>query len=77
MITAIDELEPLEFAWRTVPTPASPRVRLRGVTWTGNLLVLCFVLGFGIWSAFASLQSAAIAPGVVELEFEPEDDLAP
>jgi HlyD family secretion protein len=68
LITAIDELEPLEFSWCTAPTPASPRARLRGVTWTGNLLVICFVLGFGIWSAFASLESAAIASGVVESE---------
>jgi HlyD family secretion protein len=68
LITAIDELEPLEFPWCTAPTPASPRTGLRGVTWTGNLLVICFVLGFGIWSAFASLESAAIASGVVESE---------
>ena len=68
MITAIDELEPLEFAWSTAPTPASPRARLRGVTWTGNLLVVGFVLGLGIWSAFAPLESAAVASGVVESE---------
>jgi HlyD family secretion protein len=68
VITAIDELEPLEFAWRTTPAPASPRAGLRGVTWTGNLLVVCFVLGLGIWSAFAPLESAAIASGVVESE---------
>jgi HlyD family secretion protein len=68
VITAIDELEPLEFAWWTAPTPASPRAGLRGVTWTGNLLVICFVLGIGIWSAFAPLESAAIASGVVESE---------
>jgi HlyD family secretion protein len=34
----------------------------------GNLLVLCFVLGLGTWSSFAPLESAAIAPGVVEPE---------
>jgi HlyD family secretion protein len=68
VITAIDELEPHEFAWCTAPTPPSPRARLRGVTWTGNLLVVCFVLGLGIWSAFAPLESAAIASGVVEAE---------
>lgn len=68
VITAIDELEPLEFAWWTASTPASPRAGLRGVTWTGNLLVICFVLGIGIWSAFAPLESAAIASGVVESE---------
>jgi HlyD family secretion protein len=68
MITAIDELEPLEFAWSTAPTLASPRARRRGVTWTGNLLVIGFVLGLGIWSAFAPLESAAVASGVVESE---------
>ena len=68
VITAIDELDPLEFAWSTAPAPASPRAQLRGVTWTGNLLVTGFVLGLGIWSAFAPLESAAIASGVVESE---------
>ena len=68
VITAIDEIEPLEFAWWTAPTPASPRAALRGFTWAGNLLVVCFVLGLGIWSSFAPLESAAIASGVVETE---------
>jgi HlyD family secretion protein len=66
-ITAIDDFEPLEFPWCS-PTPASPRTRLRSVTLTGNLLVICFVLGLGIWSGFAPLESAAIASGVVESE---------
>ncbi|MBR1233156.1 HlyD family type I secretion periplasmic adaptor subunit [Bradyrhizobium sp. AUGA SZCCT0177] len=68
VITAIDDIEPLEFAWWTAPTPASPRAALRGFTWAGNLLVVCFVLGLGIWSGFAPLESAAIASGVVETE---------
>lgn len=42
--------------------------RLRGVTWTGNLLVCGFVLGLGTWSTFAPLESAAIAVGTVESE---------
>ena len=42
--------------------------RLRGVTWSGNLLVCCFVLGLGAWSTFAPLESAAIAFGTVESE---------
>jgi len=42
--------------------------RLRGVTWSGNLLVCCFVLGLGAWSTFAPLKSAAIAFGTVESE---------
>ena len=74
-ITAIDEFEPQEFAWCSAPTPATPRSRLRSVTLTGNLLVICFVLGLGLWSGFAPLESAAIASGVVELELEPQDDL--
>src|SRR5689334_9778675 len=68
LITAIDEFEPLQFPWCSAPTPASPRGRLRSVTLAGNLLVVGFVLGLGIWSAFAPLESAAIASGVVESE---------
>jgi HlyD family secretion protein len=68
LITAIDEFEPLQFPWCSTPTPASPRHRLRSVTLAGNVLVVGFVLGLGIWSAFAPLESAAIAPGVVESE---------
>jgi HlyD family secretion protein len=68
VITAIDEFEPLEFPWCSAPTPASPHARLRSVTLTGNLLVICLVLGLGIWSGFAPLESAAIASGVVESE---------
>ena len=67
-ITAIDEFEPLQFAWCSAPTPASPRSRLRSVTLIGNLLVICFVLGLGLWSGFATLESAAIASGFVESE---------
>ena len=44
------------------------RDRLRGVTWTGNLLVCGFVVGLGSWSAYAPLESAAIAAGTVESE---------
>ncbi|HEY0799656.1 MAG TPA: HlyD family type I secretion periplasmic adaptor subunit [Steroidobacteraceae bacterium] len=68
MITAIDDFEPIEFSWCSAPTPASPRTRLRNVTLTGNLLVIGFVLGLGIWSGFAPLESAAIASGVMESE---------
>jgi multidrug efflux pump subunit AcrA (membrane-fusion protein) len=42
--------------------------RLRGVTLTGNLLVCGFVVGLGVWSTFAPLESAAIAFGTVESE---------
>ena len=41
---------------------------LRGVVWTGNLLILVFVVGLGIWSALAPLHSAAVASGVIEPE---------
>jgi HlyD family secretion protein len=68
VITGIDEFVPLEFAWCSVPTPTSPRTRLRSVTLAGNLLILCFVLGLGTWSGFAPLESAAAASGVVESE---------
>ncbi len=68
VITAIDDFEPIEFPWCKVPTPRSPRSRLRGVTLAGNLLVGCYVLGLGVWSGFAPLESAAVAAGVVESE---------
>jgi hypothetical protein len=49
------------------PESAQPalRDRLRGVTLTANLLVCGFVLGLGIWSSFAPLESAAIAFGTI------------
>ena len=52
------------------PGSVSPTLqdRLRGVTWTGNLLVGGFVLGLGTWSTFASLESAAVATGTIESE---------
>ena len=48
--------------------PPALRDRLRGVTWTGNLLVCGFVVGLGTWSTYAPLESAAIAVGTVESE---------
>src|SRR5437879_4575338 len=48
--------------------PPALRDRLRGVTWTGNLLVCGFVVGLGTWSTYAPLESAAIAIGTVESE---------
>jgi HlyD family secretion protein len=48
--------------------PAALRDRLRGIVWTGNILVGCFVIGFGVWSYFAPLESAAVAFGAVESE---------
>jgi HlyD family secretion protein len=59
-------------AWRSPrcleSAPPALCDRLRGVTWTGNLLVCGFVLGLGAWSTFAPLESAAIAFGTVESE---------
>ena len=66
MITELNELPVRKLS--LCPAPPTPRVRLRGVTWTGNSLVICFVLGLGTWSAFAPLESAAIAFGAVESE---------
>lgn len=68
VVTAIDDFEPLEFPWCSMPTPTSPRGRLRGITVAGNLLVLGFMLGLGTWASLAPLESAAIASGVVESE---------
>src|SRR5688572_20342483 len=48
--------------------PPELRDRLRGVTWTGNLLVCGFVIGLGAWSAYAPLESDAVAAGTVESE---------
>jgi HlyD family secretion protein len=41
---------------------------MRSVIWTGNTLVFGFLGILGVWSAFAPLESAAIAPGQVEAE---------
>jgi len=49
-------------------SPASPMPGIRGLVIAGSALAGIFVLGFGLWSAFAPLQSAAMASGVVEVE---------
>jgi HlyD family secretion protein len=41
---------------------------MRGVIWSGNVLVFGFVSVFGAWSILAPLDSAAIASGDVEAE---------
>jgi membrane fusion protein, type I secretion system len=48
--------------------PATPLHRLRGPLLAGALVIAVFLGGFGIWAAFAPLESAAVAPGVVEVE---------
>jgi HlyD family secretion protein len=67
-MTTIDDLGARRFPWCSTPAPPTPRSRVLGLTWAGNLLVCCFVLGFGTWSTFAPLQSAAVAFGAVESE---------
>jgi HlyD family secretion protein len=68
MRTEFHHADVLEFPWCSVTASPAPFTRLRGVTWTGNLLVFGFVLGLGTWSTFAPLESAAIAFGAVEAE---------
>ncbi|MFB2602889.1 HlyD family type I secretion periplasmic adaptor subunit, partial [Rhizobium phaseoli] len=50
------------------PAAPSPMPGLRGVVWMGNLLILVFIVGLGIWSVLAPLKSAAVATGVIEPE---------
>jgi HlyD family secretion protein len=65
---AVDRIRIWDASCRPGSTPPTLRDRLRGVTSTGNLLSGGFVLGLGIWSSFASLESAAIAVGTIESE---------
>jgi HlyD family secretion protein len=48
--------------------PPTPLHRLRGPLLIGSVVMLLFVGGFGVWAAFAPLESAAMASGVVEVE---------
>ncbi|PZM13201.1 HlyD family type I secretion periplasmic adaptor subunit [Rhizobium tubonense] len=59
---------PVDETARAGLATASPMPRLRSVAWTGNLLIAIFIGGFGIWSIFAPLKSAAVASGIVEPE---------
>ena len=68
METAFNRVEIWEVPVHPGSGPPALRERLRGVTWPGNLLVCCFVLGLGTWSTLAPLESAAIAVGTVESE---------
>ena len=68
MKMAFDRVEICESPRCLESAPPALCDRLRGVTWSGNLLVCCFVLGLGAWSTFAPLESAAIAFGTVESE---------
>jgi HlyD family secretion protein len=68
MKAAFDRLDRWEDPGCSGSAPPVLRDRLRDVTWSGNLLVCCFVVGLGSWSTFAPLESAAIAMGTVESE---------
>lgn len=62
-------LETLPAVPGTLPAvPPSPAPRCRSLTRYGYLLIGVFMVGFGAWSALAPLESAAIAPGLIEVE---------
>ncbi len=48
--------------------PPTPFARFRAIAWAGIGTVAIFLVGFGAWSVLAPLESAAIAPGVIEAE---------
>lgn len=48
--------------------PHTPVRRLRGLAWVGVGVVAVFIGGFGTWATLAPLESAAIAPGVIEAQ---------
>ncbi len=48
--------------------PATPLPRIKRLLIAGAAVATTFVGGFGIWSVFAPLESAAMASGVVEVE---------
>src|SRR5260370_37825534 len=68
MSTGFRHAEIQQFPWCSAPASGAPSSRLRRIAWAGNLLAFGFILGLGTWSAFAPLESAAIASGVVEAE---------
>src|SRR5438445_5663972 len=47
--------------------PATPLPRIRGLVLAGSALAAIFVFGAGLWAAYAPLESAAHASGVVEV----------
>lgn len=55
------------YAPNPVPVPATPLPRIRNLVLAGSVLAAVFVFGAGIWAAFAPLESAAQATGVVEV----------
>ena len=72
-VVAEEPAAPVPFRARTVPVvidvvPPTPLHRLRGPLLAGGLVMAVFLGGFGVWAAFAPLESAAVASGVVEVE---------
>jgi HlyD family secretion protein len=56
------------YAPSPVAVPQTPLPRVRGLVLAGTTLAVVFVFGTGIWAAYAPLESAAHATGVVEVE---------
>jgi HlyD family secretion protein len=56
------------YAPSPVAVPQTPLPRVRGLVLAGATLAVDFVFGTGIWAAYAPLESAAHATGVVEVE---------
>jgi HlyD family secretion protein len=60
-----DSTQPLP---KLEPVPDNPLARCRSLVLAGTALVGVFIAGFGVWSAYAPLESAAMAPGMVVAE---------
>src|SRR5262249_48908162 len=48
--------------------PPTPLPMIRRALLLSLAIVLVFVVGFGLWSTFAPLESAAVATGIVEVQ---------
>ena len=60
---------PVPVSSGTLPTvPPSPAISCRAMIRGGYAIIGIFMVGFGSWSVVAPLESAAIAPGFVEVE---------
>lgn len=49
-------------------TPPTPMSRIRGPVWLGLILIAAFLVGGTAWAVWAPLQSAVLAPGVIQVE---------
>lgn len=67
-MTGDNDLSSRVSIWQPPSIPPTPIARMRGVIRMGNMLLFGLLGILGIWSAFAPLESAAIAPGLVEAE---------